>query len=109
LAQPPDIEKVAELVFSGGTALAGLILVYLGFLIGSFEAYLPEQQRAVRSRYRRRAIFALIGFAASLAAAILALSGYWGGDGFVYAGLVFLAVAFITVFVTGLSSISVMW
>jgi hypothetical protein len=109
LAQAPDIGKIAELVFSGGTALAGLVLVYLGFLIGSFETYRPEQQRAVREKYQRRAVLGLIGFAASLLAAVLALSSYWGGPAFVYIGLIALGLSFLTVFVTGLSSVGAMW
>jgi hypothetical protein len=72
-----DAEKVRELVFSGGTALAGLILVFLGAVIAAFESYDSTQRRAVYRKYRKRGILALVAFAGSLLAAALALSGYW--------------------------------
>jgi len=107
LAQSPDIEKVAELVFSGGTALAGLVLVYIGFLTNAYQAYRPLDRPAVRAQYQRLAVFALIGFTASLLAAVLGLISYWLGCGFIYAGLVFLAISFVTVFVMAISSVAV--
>ena len=66
-----------EQVFSGSTALAGLILVFLGGLYASYETIEPQHRRAVRDRYVARIWFTFIGFVATLASAGLALSFSW--------------------------------
>ena len=49
---PANADKILELVFSGGTALAGLILVFLGASLASFDTYTPVEKGSVRSKYR---------------------------------------------------------
>lgn len=69
-------EKILELIFTDGTALAGLVLVFLGALLTSFDGYDAEGQSAVRRKYQRRARLALSGFIAALGSATLALAGF---------------------------------
>lgn len=76
MALPSAIETGGDVV-AGATALAGLILVFLGATSTVFSSYTKEEQRAVRSRFQRRAWFAFIGFALALLSAALALVGKW--------------------------------
>ena len=68
---------VAGEVASAATALAGLILVYLGSISASFGSYDFTQKGAVRASHRRRAWLALVGFIVSLLAAVLAILSKW--------------------------------
>jgi len=85
-------QVVIELVFSGATALAGLILVFLGSVLAAFESYEEVAKSAVRSKYRWRARLSLGGFLAALLAA-----GFAFGGGFcpimIWIGVGFLVVA----------------
>lgn len=73
---PVSADKILELIFSGGTALAGLILVFLGALITSFESRINPAEATVK-KYKKRACIALSGFFASLLSAVLAMGTYW--------------------------------
>jgi tellurite resistance protein TehA-like permease len=72
----PDIAKIADLVFSGGTALAGLVLVYLGFLLQSFETYRPDQREELPRKIKQHTYAAMAGLIASLVAAALAFISF---------------------------------
>jgi len=61
------------MVFAGGTALAGLILVFLGSSINAFDSYGAAEQAAVRGRFRLRALIAIGGLLSSLLSAGMAL------------------------------------
>ena len=63
-ALPANTDKILELVFTGGTALAGLILIFLGAVFTSYDSYQPEQQADVAIKYKNRALISLIGFSA---------------------------------------------
>lgn len=56
-------------LFSGGTALAGLILVFLGSIFASYESYDAQAKASVRDKYRKRAQIAFGGFIAALISA----------------------------------------
>lgn len=64
-------------VVSASTALAGLILVYIGTLVGGYSAFQPQEQRTVRARYVARAWIAFVGMALALATAALGVVGKW--------------------------------
>lgn len=68
---PANADKILELVFSGGTALPGLILVFLGASLASFDTYTPTEKGAVLLKYRRRGYTSLAGFGAAPLAAII--------------------------------------
>jgi hypothetical protein len=73
----PNAVEVSGDVVTASTALAGLILVFLGATSTSYDTYEPTERGTVRGRYQRRAWFAFIGFALALASALLALIGKW--------------------------------
>jgi hypothetical protein len=92
---PANADKILELVFSGGTALAGLILVFLGASLASFDTYRPVEKGAVRSKYRKRGYTSLGGFIAALLAAILSLVAVdYPCPPFYYGSLVALTASF---------------
>lgn len=66
-----------DLLFSGGTALAGLILVFLGGILTAYDSYDQVSKDAIRVKYKRRATLAFSGFALSLLSAISALVANW--------------------------------
>src|SRR6266536_5619741 len=76
-----DPVGIAVDVVTGATALAGLVLVYLGSVASGFAGFLPEQQRTVRRRFQVRAWFAFVGMVLAILAAMLALIGKWLGNG----------------------------
>jgi hypothetical protein len=99
-------EKVRELVFSGGTAFAGLILVFLGAGLASFEAYDFDRRKPVVPKYKKRSQIALFAFISALAAAALALTGYWTPCPIVFYGdLAALAASFITIIYAAVVSV----
>lgn len=69
--------SVAGEVAGAATALAGLILVYLGSISASYGSYDFTQKGAVRASHRRRAWFAFFGFIISLLAAVFAILSKW--------------------------------
>ena len=69
-----DIVSVASDIADAGTALAGLILVYLGAVAVRFETLDPKDQSSERDVYRRHARRAFRGIVIALVAAIAALT-----------------------------------
>jgi hypothetical protein len=89
---------VLGLIFSGGTALAGLVLVFLGAISTAFDSYGRVDRNSARQKYRPRARLALGGFGSSLCAAALALGAHWGHPcTLLYSALVLLTLAFVLV------------
>jgi hypothetical protein len=72
-----DPTEVAGDVVTGATALAGLILVYLGSVASGFAGFEREQQATVRHGFQRRAWFSFVGMVLAISAAMLALIGKW--------------------------------
>jgi hypothetical protein len=58
--------EIAGDVSAAAAAFAGLVLVFFGTSISSFDAYSEDQKDAVRSIYRRRAWPAFIALIAAL-------------------------------------------
>ena len=73
---PNALEVMGE-VADSATALAGLILVFLGGVFSSYEPYRKSEHHEAKWRHRRRAWFAFAGFILSLASASLALTAKW--------------------------------
>jgi uncharacterized membrane protein len=69
-----DIVSAAGDIADAGTALAGLILVYLGAAAVRYEALDSWVQTSAREDYRRHARRAFRGIVIALAAAIAALT-----------------------------------
>jgi len=79
---PDEVRNVLSQLFAGGTALAGLVLVFLGGILTSFDAYPTEDKPAVIRKYRARGIIAFSGFLASLVSAGAGLVGLLRGGSF---------------------------
>jgi uncharacterized membrane protein YccC len=93
---PANGDKMLELVFSGSTALAGLILVFLGLNLTTFGSYQPTERSTVRPKFRHRGYVALIGFLSALLAAVFALMAYPSPcAALFYMALFALAVSFV--------------
>ena len=69
-----DIVSVASDIADAATALAGLILVYLGAVAVRYETLDPKAQSSARDVYRRHARRAFRGIVIALVAAIAALT-----------------------------------
>ena len=62
-------------IIAAGTALAGLILVYLGAVANEYGRFPTTDQRAVRDIFIRRAWFATFGIIFAISASGIALGG----------------------------------
>ena len=69
-----DLVSVASGIAAAGTALAGLILVYLGAVAVRYETLDPKNQSSARDSYRRHALRAFRGIVIALIAAIAAMT-----------------------------------
>jgi uncharacterized membrane protein len=69
-----DLVSVASDIADAGTALAGLILVYLGAVAVRYETLDPKDQASARDVYRSHARRAFRGIVIALVAAIAALT-----------------------------------
>ena len=69
-----DIVSNASDIAGAGTALAGLILVYLGAVAVRYETLDPKDQASARDVYRRHARRAFRGLVIALVAPIAALT-----------------------------------
>jgi hypothetical protein len=88
-------------VIAAGTALAGLILVYLGSVVAGYERFDKPQQPSVRPIYQRRAWFAVAGIVFSIGASGTAVLGEWlANSDMANASIVILALALIWAVIT---------
>lgn len=97
-----DGTAVSGEVVTAGTALAGLVLIYLGSLVTSYGGYQATEQKAVRGRFQMRAWLAFVGFSLAISSAMLGVLGKWLGSPCTgNASVIVLLVAFAwTVFAT---------
>jgi len=90
--------EIAGDIVAAGTALGGLLLVFMGVVTTAFHSYDATAKQTVKSAFQRRGILGLAGFLLSLAAAIFALAGKWANSScLVTISVVFLGLAFIAV------------
>lgn len=102
----PSALTIAGEVAGSATALAGLILVFIGAVSASFHSYGKVAQAAIRGRYQRRVWFAFAGFSLALVSALLALAAKWLTNEFAALGaLVLLFISFIWVLFAALSAV----
>lgn len=67
-------------IIAAGTALGGLILVYLGSVATGYASYEKTQQGAVRGAFQRRAWFAFVGMILALSSSGIAIAAKWTGS-----------------------------
>lgn len=72
-----DGTAVSQEVVGAATALAGLILIYIGVLVSTYGSFQPQEQRSVRSKFRVRAWLAFVGFSLAILSAMLGVLGKW--------------------------------
>jgi hypothetical protein len=102
----PSALPVMGEVAGSATALAGLILVFLGAVATTFDSYQKAEQNSVKARYQRRAWFAFVGFVFALVSALLALAAKWLAiECIALAALVLLSLALIWVLFSALSAV----
>jgi hypothetical protein len=98
--------EVAGDIVTAGSAISGLILVYIGSLTASFATYQPTEKKAVVASYSQRAWFAFIGLVLFMIAIVLALIGKWlDVPCMIIGALVLLIVALIWVLVTAILTV----
>ncbi len=91
-----DMTTLISLLFSGGSALAGLILVFLGATINAFDSYSPVEKQSVRKKYRLRARISFLGFISAILCALSALAWNWISLPFLeYVSLTAILISFI--------------
>jgi hypothetical protein len=73
----PDALGMAGDIIQGATALAGLMIVFIGNAIAGYGTYTKEQQKSVRSAYYQRAWFGFWGVIVAIVAAVLAILAKW--------------------------------
>ena len=101
-----DAQAILGQLFAGGTALAGLILVFLGGILTSYDAYDTPDKKSVKGKYRRRAWIAFLGFLASLISAGAGLAGlFLGAGGWLPTGLIALGLSAILLVAIALLSV----
>ncbi|MCZ6878571.1 MAG: hypothetical protein O7G29_10570 [Acidobacteria bacterium] len=101
-----DKNTLMNQLLSGGTALAGLILVFLGGIFTAYSSYGPEQQSSVRDKYKCRARMAFAGFACALASAVSAIMANWFYPSvLLHIGLAALGLSFVLVFVVAATAL----
>lgn len=69
--------EVAADVVAAGSALAGLILVYLGSVSASFASFDAAARRSVLPTHQRRVWFSFVGIVFCLWSVGLAIFGKW--------------------------------
>lgn len=69
--------NVSGEVVTAGTALAGLILIYIGSLVTAYGGYGATEQKSVKLRFLARAWIVFVGFILALLSAALAVLGKW--------------------------------
>lgn len=75
-----DHKDVALAILGAAAGLAGLVLVFVGFLISAIGALPPGSDAAVYRPYRRSAVGAAVAFGLSLLAVALATAWLLAGD-----------------------------
>jgi hypothetical protein len=69
--------ELASDVVTGGTALGGLLLVYIGGVTASYSGFQKAEQGPVRAKHQTKAWLAVIGLFFSLGSAGAAVVGKW--------------------------------
>jgi hypothetical protein len=97
---------IAGEIAGAATALAGLILVFLGATAASFGGYEKTAQKTVRSRYQQQGWSALLGLIFALAATFFALIAKWNvHEGLAVTAFILLVVAAVFVAAAAITSV----
>ena len=93
-------------VIGAGTALAGLMLVYIGFQIADFGSYTATEKRTVKPKFQLRAVLAVIGVILALLAALAALlSKAAGSEIYATVSITLAVIAFLWTIVVAVANV----
>ncbi len=99
--------EIAGDITAAGTALGGLLLVFVGFITTSFESYGAEAKSAVIGTYRWRGWLAVVGFIFALSSAAFAIAGKWSESScLVGVSAALLGISFVIVVVVAFVTMS---
>jgi cytochrome bd-type quinol oxidase subunit 2 len=76
--------SMGTVILSTSVALAGLLLVFLGFVLSTYQSYAADTSPKVRDKYRSIALKALIVFAICVITSLLSLTFLLTGSCFLY-------------------------
>jgi hypothetical protein len=74
-----SVSEIAGDIVAAGSAIAGLMLVYMGSLSTGYSGFDPVAMGKAKNAYRRRIWFAFAGVLFTVFAVGLALFGKWQG------------------------------
>lgn len=72
-AVQPELRDLANHLVTASAALSGLVLVFLGAILNSYDQFEATEQEAVQPSFRFRAWMGLWGFGLSLAGGVMAV------------------------------------
>jgi hypothetical protein len=75
-----DALGIAGDIIQGATALAGLMIVFIGNAVSGYSSYDKVQQRAIRDAFHQRAWFGFWGVFVAIAAVLLAILAKWSAS-----------------------------
>lgn len=75
-----DALGIAGDIIQGGTALAGLMIVFIGNATAGYSSFDKTQQKAVRDVFHQRAWFGFWGVFVAIIAVLLAVLAKWTGE-----------------------------
>lgn len=88
-----DALGIAGDIIQGATALAGLMIVFIGNAVSGYSSYDKVQQRAVHEAFHQRAWFGFWGVFIAILAVILAVLSKWTGSNEAAIAAAFLLLA----------------
>lgn len=98
---------IADAIVGAATATAGLILVFLGATLASFERFSSEAQSSVKQHYQWRGQVAFVGLIVAVAASVFGLVAKWmGAVGLAVAAFVLLTISLALVVYAAYLSVS---
>ena len=101
-----DLPKIAEQMAGMGTALAGLILVFLGTIVGQYDSFDTPSKNRVKVQFRNRALIAFLGLASAVATAAFGFSyNFFSYDWLICVALACLIVALLALVVSAIFEI----
>lgn len=98
--------SVTSDIIGAGTALAGLMLVYIGFQIADFGTYSATEKKTVKPKFQLRAGLAVVGVILALLAALAALLTKAAGDqNFAIVPITLAVIAFLWTIVIAVANV----
>ena len=95
-----EYTHIADQLLAAGTALAGLILIFISNAVTAYDGFRADERRVVRIKYKIRTLMSFCAFAFSSISAVGSLLYFWIRWDFM---IVISAAFFVAAFVTSLA------